>query len=33
MVDIFGREQKKHSRGTILFYIYDNGKVDKKFIP
>ena len=33
MVDIFGREQKEHNRGLILFYIYDNGKVDKKFIP
>ena len=30
MVDIFGREQKKHFRGMILFYIYDNGKVEKR---
>ena len=33
MVDVFGREHKEHNRGVILFYIYDNGKVDKKFIP
>ena len=33
MVDIFGREHKEHNRGVILFYIYDNGKVDKRFIP
>ena len=33
MVDIFGREQKVHNRGQILFYIYDNGKIEKRFIP
>ena len=30
MIDILGREQKEHKRGTILFYIYDNGIVEKK---
>ena len=30
MVDIFGREQKEHNIGVILFYIYDNGKVEKR---
>ena len=31
MIDILGREQKEHKRGSLLFYIYDNGKVEKKF--
>lgn len=30
MIDIFGREQQEHKKGSILFYIYDNGKVEKK---
>ena len=30
MVDIFGREQKEHNISVILFYIYDNGKVEKR---
>ena len=29
MIDLLGREQKEHKRGTLLFYIYDNGKVEK----
>ena len=33
MIDVLGREYKEHKRGMLLFYIYDNGKVDKKFIP
>ena len=30
MIDVLGREQKEHKRGILLFYIYDNGKVEKK---
>lgn len=33
MIDIFGVEQNVHKKGVFLFYIYDNGKVDRKFIP
>lgn len=33
MIDVLGREQQNHKQGSLLFYIYDNGKVDKKFIP
>lgn len=33
MIDILGREQQKHKKGSLLFYIYDNGKVEKKFNP
>ena len=33
MIDILGREQKKHKKGSLLFYIYDNGMVEKKFNP
>ena len=32
MIDVLGREQKEHKRGTLLFYIYDNGKVEKKVL-
>jgi len=31
MVDVLGREQQEHKKGSLLFYIYDNGKVEKKF--
>ena len=31
MVDVLGREQQEHKTGSLLFYIYDNGKVEKKF--
>ncbi len=31
MIDLFGREQQNHKKGFLLFYIYDNGKVEKKF--
>jgi hypothetical protein len=31
MIDIFGRDIKIHQSGQLLFYIYDNGRVDKKF--
>jgi hypothetical protein len=30
MIDILGKEQKVHMDGVILFYIYDNGRVEKK---
>ena len=33
MVDLYGREYKDHMKGSLLFYIYDNGLVLKKFIP
>ena len=33
MVDVLGREQQEHKKGSLLFYIYDNGKVEKKFNP
>ena len=32
MVDVLGREQQEHKKGSILFYIYDNGKVEKRII-
>ena len=31
MIDILGREQQEHKKGSLLFYIYDNGVVEKKF--
>ena len=31
MVDVLGRVQNQHNKGELLFYIYDNGKVEKKF--
>ena len=33
MIDLYGREQKDHKKGSLLFYIYDNGLVLKKIIP
>jgi len=33
MIDILGRKQQEHKKGSLLFYIYDNGKVEKKFNP
>ena len=30
MIDVLGREQKNHKNGELLFYIYDNGDVEKK---
>ena len=33
MVDVLGKEQQEHKIGSLLFYIYDNGKVEKKFNP
>ena len=31
IIDIFGIERKENRNGILLFYIYDNGKVEKKF--
>ena len=31
MIDVLGREHKNHQPGILLFYIYDDGKVEKKF--
>ena len=33
MIDVLGRQHIEHKRGTLLFYIYDNGVVEKKFTP
>ena len=33
MIDVLGREHIEHKRGTLLFHIYDNGVVEKKFTP
>ena len=32
MIDVLGREQKKQNKGMLLFYIYDNGKVQKRVV-
>ncbi len=32
MIDLLGREYKEHHSGMLLFYIYDNGNVEKMFI-
>jgi hypothetical protein len=32
MIDILGRDIEIHQSGQLLFYIYDNGSVDKKFM-
>jgi len=31
MIDILGREQKEHNQGMLMFYIYQNGMVEKRF--
>ena len=33
MIDLLGREQTEHKEGLLLFYIYNNGKIEKKFNP
>ena len=30
MIDVLGRTQQEHIEGTLLFYIYNNGKIEKK---
>ena len=30
MIDVLGRTQQEHIEGTLLFYIYNNGKVEKR---
>ena len=32
MIDVLGREYKEHKIGMLLFYIYENGKVEKRVI-
>ncbi len=32
MIDVLGREYNEHKKGMLLFYIYDNGKVEKRVI-
>lgn len=32
MIDVLGREKQEHKKGSLLFYIYDNGKIEKKVI-
>ena len=29
MIDILGKTKKEHKNGTFLFYIYNNGTVEK----
>ena len=31
MIDILGGEQKEHKKGMLLFYVYENGSVEKRF--
>ena len=30
MIDVLGRTQQEHTQGTLLFYLYNNGKVEKR---
>ena len=32
IIDVLGREQQEHNKGSLLFYIYDNGVVEKKLL-
>jgi len=32
MIDVLGREHKNHQPGILLFYIYDDGRVQKKYL-
>ena len=32
MFDVLGREYKEHNKGILLFYIFENGKVEKRLI-
>ena len=31
MIDVLGREQKEHEKGELLFYIFDNGVIEKRW--
>lgn len=31
MIDVLGREYKEHTNGKVLFYLYSNGEVKKKY--
>ena len=33
MIDVFGRVQKEHRQGELLFYLYKNGEVQKIVKP
>ena len=33
MIDVFGRVQKEHKQGALLFYLYKNGEVKKIVKP
>ena len=33
MIDVFGRVQKEHNQGKLLFYLYKNGEVKKIVKP
>jgi len=32
MIDVLGREQQEKIKGSLLFYIYDNGKLEKRVV-
>ena len=32
MIDVLGRQHEVHKKGMLLFYVYDNGLVEKKVI-
>ena len=32
IIDVLGREYKEHIKGVLMFYIYKNGKVEKRVI-
>ena len=31
MIDVLGKVQNEHLNGVLLFYVYDNGRVEKRF--
>ena len=32
MIDVIGRQHEVHKKGMLLFYVYENGLVEKKVI-
>ena len=30
MIDVLGRENTEHEKGKILFYLYEDGRVEKR---